>query len=80
MGMDIMGMENSGLWVWDVVLLEVYTAVGELAERSLLLDLGSLSCVLCAKTCQLGVPLEWLRAQLRGIGLGRWYSRIRRQP
>lgn len=80
MYMGIMGMENSGLWVWEVVLLEVYAAVGELAERSLLLDLGSLSCVLCAKTCQLGVPLEWLRAQLRWIGLGRWHSRIRRQP
>lgn len=35
--------------MWEVVLLEVYATVGELAERSLLLDLGSLSCVLCAK-------------------------------
>lgn len=48
--------------MWEVVLLEVYATVGELAERSLLLDLGSLSCVLCAKTCQLVVPLEWRRS------------------
>ena len=57
-----------GLWVWEVVLLEVYAAVGELAERSLLLDLGSLSCVLCAKTCQFVVPLKWLRSIERHWG------------
>lgn len=49
------------LWVWEVVLLEVYAAVGELAERSLLLDLGSLSCVLLREyIVSLRVPLEWV--------------------
>lgn len=78
--MGIMGVESSGLWVWEVVLLEVYAAVGELAERSLLLDLGSLSCVLCAKTCQLGVLFGVVALDREGLDWVGWHSRIRRQP
>lgn len=56
----------------ECILLEVYTTVRELAERSLLLDLGSLSGILL----KLSVLMFCRMRQRKRIS----YSRIRRQP
>ena len=65
----MMGEKSVGLWVWEAVLLEVNAAVGELAERSLLLDLGRLSGVLLREKCQFAHSSRLLPLQVEGLGM-----------
>lgn len=67
-----------GLWCRECILLEVYTTVGELAEGSLLLDLGGLSGVLEGEACQYNEFFD-----VAGVACDRLsslHSHIRRQP